>query len=44
MPRRDEMLLAELLDCIFAVRSYLVRGGEQWITDAALQDAVLLRG
>lgn len=43
MPRRDDVLLAELLDCTVAVRSYLDRGGQHWFEDQALQDAVLLR-
>lgn len=43
MPRRDDVLLAELFDCVLAVRSYLERGGAEWFTDPALEDAVLLR-
>lgn len=43
MARRDDVLLAELLDCVLAVRSYLDRGGKEWFTDPALEDAVLLR-
>lgn len=42
MPRRDDVLLGDLLDSTLAVKKYLTRGGTRWLEDPALADAVLL--
>lgn len=43
MPRRDDVLLGELLDCAVVVQRYLAHGGPLWFEDGLVQDAVLLR-
>lgn len=43
MPRRDDVLLGELLDCAVVVQRYLARGGPLSFEDGLVQDALLLR-